>query len=349
MLTLTKKDYPLPVDDYYITHKEDGLDELNFTLLTSMPEYQDIDEEDQIYETTEGIYYLVKAIDAGEDTVAYKCQVDLDEWRDLVLGDWGDTHTHWSYQNKTAHTYMSWLTPPTWTIGGDTSKTVKASIELPGPTRLDLAQAVMDAFGVKLHWDNGRKTVTMIYPEDVPLGNGYLSRSVNLKELGYTGKSSDFCTRLYAEGKDGLTFSSVNNNLPYLEDHSWSDKVVCGFYQDSACESAEELLAAAKVELASRAMPQRSWTGRTVDLFRIDPASWPDLSLAQWSRLRLQDERRGVSLTVVVAEDKVYPYYKHNNEVTISTVAASIQKNIAAIGRSMRNRNSTFWRQINAR
>lgn len=350
MLILCKKDYALPTDDYAIIHKENGLDELEFTLSASMNEYKDIDEEDRVFETTERIYYLVKAVSSNESKATIKCQIDLDEWKGTVLGSWGTTHGKWSLTSKTAADYVgAAATAAGWTVAGNVSKTAKRSITLDGPTPLEIISESSSVFGFRIRFNNSERIATIVYPSDAKLSNSYAARSVNLKKIKYTGKSSDFATRLYAVGKDGLTFASINNNKPYVEDYTWSSKVVCAFWQDERYEIAANLLEDAKKALSEMCIPSRTWTCSVADLFRIDSETWPDMSLALFTVIRVIDDIKGVSLASQIVEDKVYPNYPQKNTIVISTALKNVQKTLQSVSKSISNRNSSFWQTLNAR
>ena len=62
----------------------------------------------------------------------------------------------------------------------------------------------------------------------------FATRDLNLKENNYKGKSTGFITRLYAYGKDGLSFASINGGKAYVENYTYSSRVICGFWKDDA-------------------------------------------------------------------------------------------------------------------
>ena len=70
-----------------------------------------------------------------------------------------------------------------------------------------------------------------------------------MKSVNFKGKSSGFATRLYAKGKDSLTFADINGGKDYVEDFSYSDKVISVYWKDERYTIAENLLADAKKTL----------------------------------------------------------------------------------------------------
>ena len=347
MLVLCKHDYALSTDDYCIIHKESGLDELEFTISSSIEEYSDINEEDIIFETTESIYYIVKAISADDKTSTCKCQIDLNDWKGAVLGGWTGTHSSWVCNQITAYQLVNDIAYVVgWSVSGDTTKTDTISLTLEGPTPLDAVTAAMELLDFRIRFDNHGKVAKIVYPKDMQLSNSYAARSVNLVSIKYTGKSSDFATRLYAVGKDGLLFSSINGGQPYVENHTWSDKNICALWKDERYTVASQLLYAAQKRIDEMSIPTRTWKCSVIDLFRIDGDVWEDMSLELFTVIRVIDDMKKVSLASQIVEDAVYPYYPSKNSIVISTSLANVQKTVHDLSKSFNNRNSDFWQTI---
>ena len=174
-----------------------------------------------------------------------------------------------------------------------------------------------------------------------PIGS-FASRELNLTEINYKGKSTDFYTRLYAYGKDGLSFADINNGLPYVDYNEYSDKVICAYWQDDRYTVAENLLAAAQEAVKSGGTPQRSYECSVYDLAATNPEmySWQDFSL--FSVVKLIDDIKGISLNYQVVERQVYPYYPEKNVVTLSSTAPKIQNTVKDIRVELENPNSNF-------
>lgn len=78
-----------------------------------------------------------------------------------------------------------------------------------------------------VRYDNQSKTVTILDPSKKSAGQRILTAELNLTELNYKGKSSDFATRLYAYGQDDLSFAEINDGKPYVDNNT----IVIGSYQ----------------------------------------------------------------------------------------------------------------------
>ena len=170
-----------------------------------------------------------------------------------------------------------------------------------------------------------------------------------MKSVNFKGKSSGFATRLYAKGKDSLTFADINGGKDYVEDFSYSDKVISVYWKDERYTIAENLLADAKKRLKSMAAPQQSYTCGVMDLARAREKQegkndniYSFLEFKLYQNVVLLDRRRNRRITHTVAGIKRYPKYPEKNEVTLSTVAPSIQNSVKSIQTQMEKPTSTF-------
>lgn len=321
----------LNVDDFYIKEQASGLDELIFNMSIYDENYPHVLEEAVIeYEQP----YLVKAIDAGADTAKVKCQLDLDALKaTLTVG--------YSNGSNTLYGTVSGVLPAGWTFLDNSGSTISRTIE-GNYTPLEVIQACVDTYGVVFRFDVKNKIVRAYTLADFqPIGS-FASRELNLTEINYKGKSTDFYTRLYAYGKDGLSFADINNGLPYVDYNEYSDKVICAYWQDDRYTVAENLLAAAQEAVKTGGTPQRSYECSVYDLAATNPEmySWQDFSL--FSVVKLIDDIKGISLNYQVVERQVYPYYPEKNVVTLSSTAPKIQNTVKNIQVELENPNSNF-------
>ena len=321
----------LNVDDFYIKEQASGLDELIFNMSIYDDNYPHVLEEAVIeYEQP----YIVKAIDAGAEQAKVKCQLDLDALKaTLTVG--------YSNGSNTLYGTVSGVLPTGWTFLDNSGRTISRTIE-GNYTPLEVIQACVDTYGVVFRFDVKNKIVRAYTLTDFqPIGS-FASRELNLTEINYKGKSTDFYTRLYAYGKDGLSFADINNGLPYVDYNEYSDKVICAYWQDDRYTVAENLLAAAQEAVKTGGTPQRSYECSVYDLAATNPVmySWQDFSL--FSVVKLIDDIKGISLNYQVVERQVYPYYPEKNVVTLSSTAPKIQNTVKNIQVELENPNSNF-------
>lgn len=327
----------LNVDDFYICEKSNGLDELIFNMSIYDDNYPHVLEEAVIeYEQP----YLVKAIDAGASTAKIKCQLNLDALKaELKLG--------YSNNSATLQQTVDSVLPSGWLFVDNSGSTISRTIE-GNYTPLEVIQQCVNTYGVVFRFDVSAKIVrAYTLSAFQPLG-AFASRELNLTEINFKGKSTDFFTRLYAYGKDGLSFADINDGKPYVEYHVYTDKVICAYWQDERYTIKDNLLAAAQAAVKTGGSPDRSYECTVYDLAATNPEmySWQDFSL--FSVVRLIDDIKDIALDYQVVEYWRYPYYPEKNVVTLSSTAPKIQTTVKNIKAEIENPNSSFRQNMQA-
>lgn len=332
---LSDKSAVLNVDDFYIVEKMSGLDELIFSMSIYDENYPHVLEEAVIeYEQP----YLVKAIDAGKDTAKIKCQLNLDELK-------ADMKIDYSNQSATLAETVNGILPAGWIFADNSGSTIRRTIE-GNLTPLEIIQECASTYDVVFRFDVAKRIVrAYTLTAFQPLG-AFASRELNLTEVNFKGKSTGFFTRLYAYGKDGLSFASINDGKPYVDFNGYSDKVICAYWQDERYTIAENLFEAAKAAVKESGTPQRSYECTVYDLAATNPElySWQDFSL--FSIVRLIDDIKDLSTNYQVVEYWRYPYYPEKNVVTLSSTAPKIQNTVKDIKFQIENPNSSFQQGI---
>ena len=333
---------PLRVDDYYIKELASGLDELCFSISIWDEQYQAIQEESSILEQSDGksAYYLVKAIDGGVNTANVKCQIDLDEWRETF---------NLSYDSGTSSVgdIVNAVKPTGWTVVNNSGIIYRRTVRVEGATAQDVIEKCRSTFaGITYRFDNVNKVV-----EIVNLNNGqnlgaFATRELNLKRNEYKGKSTGFATRLYAYGKDGMSFADINGGKPYVENHDYSDRVICAYWTDERYTIPQNLLADAQAKVDEMARPQRSFDCDVVDLAKTNPEKYSELDFQLFSFVGLIDQTRaGQKINHQIVELWRYPYQPEKNKVVLSTVAPRIQSQVTQVYQSINNVNSEWSQQ----
>ena len=344
MLTISNngEQIPLNFDDYYIQEVYGGKDAAGFTLPLDHPGYQYLFEETPLIDTETKQRYLIKAIDEGQTTVNIKAELDLDELsRDMFL--------NYTNGSDTVVNTISKALPDGWAVQDHAYFNQRRTIELEAATPLDVIDACPDIYNVVFHFDNNARVIHIYNPDSEEISGVFLTDELNLKSVNFKGKSSGFATRLYAKGKDSLTFADINGGKDYVEDFSYSDKVISVYWKDERYTIAENLLADAKKRLKSMAVPQQSYTCGVMDLARARENQegknnniYSFLEFELYQNVVLLDRRRNRRITHTVAGIKRYPKYPEKNEVTLSTVAPSIQNSVKSIQTQMEKPTSTF-------
>lgn len=326
----------LQVDDYYITEKWSGLDELVFNIPVKDPNYASILEENIIRHEQP---YLVKAIDGSGTSAKVKCQINVDDLKaDMLL--------NYTNGSATVKDTVKGVLPTGWTVNDHSGKTQRRTIEGEAYTPLEVIEQCSDTYNVVPRYDVAAKTVHLYDPESFQPMGAFASKDLNLREINLKGKSSDFATRLYAVGKDGMTFADINGGKSYVEDHSYSDKIISAYWSDERYTVKENLLADAKAKLKEMAVPSRSYDCSVYDLAKINPEKYREQDFGLYKVVQLIDEDRKTCIAHQVVEYTRYPEHPEQNEITLSTVAPTITSTVKNIQTQIEKPTSVYNQKI---
>ena len=335
MLTLITSAGPVLVQDteYYIRQLASGLDEAIFQISVYDPIYKALAEEMQVVDRN-GQTYLIKQVDGGAELAKVICQIDVDAWKAQMLLDYGSA-------SNTLYNTINAVKPTGWTVIDETGLTFRRTIE-GNLTPFEIVQQACDTFGAYPRWDTKTKTLTLkSRAMPAPVG-AFATRELNLKEIQYKGKSNTFATRLYAYGKEGLSFASINGGRAYVDDTTYSSKIVCAYWKDERYTIKENLLADARAKLAGMAVPQRCYDCSVVDLQATDPEKYAALEFALLSSAVLIDDLKGAAITYQILERDEYPYHPELNRVVFNNAVATITGDIITVSNAVVNPNSAY-------
>lgn len=340
MLTLyhNGEQYPLDNTEYYIRELANGLDEVIFSLNIHDHIYEIINEEEQITDRA-GQTYKVLQIDAGEREAKIVCQLDIDVWRSNI-------NIGYNSGTKTCVQQIEAVAPTGWTVLDRAHVNIGRTIE-GDLTPYDVCVKCTDVYTVYVRWDTKRKECT-IYPKAMgtPVGS-FATRELNLKKINYKGKSNNIVTRLYAYGKDGMSFADINGGKPYVDNFTYTDKVLCGIWRDERYTVAADLLADAQEKLEQMSRPNRTYDCAIVDLQATNPDLYNNLDFSLFTAATLIDDVKNNAVDYQVVERRIYPYHPEKNEVIFNSEPLKITASVVNIVDSLENPNSTF-QQIQA-
>lgn len=310
---------PLSVenDKRYVTHKYGGYDTLTFEISSADAMYRYIAEEVKVED--ESNRYVIKDIDEHSDFVTIVCELDLDEWREAIYYEYRRTYA-------LLHNILAEIIPAGWTIVGSGTFTQRTTIEgnegepLVAVTAADILLIAAKTYSCVFQFDVLQKTITCIDPKSYLPSGQFFMEELNLKSVGYVGSSQNFATRLYAFGvKDGdgnpLTFADINDGKPYVENHSYSNKVVSIGWSDERYTDKASLLADAQARLDAIAFPERSYS---CEARNLDESVW------LYKVVTLVDKRKQLRVDHQVVEFVEYPDHALD-VVTLSKVAPGIE------------------------
>lgn len=315
----------LAVEDYCIKEKYNGINELSF----SVPgDDIKIVNEQSIHETTQNQAYLVKVVNGDNIT----CELDLDELRS-VQTDYDAIAT--PHDHLTAA-----LASVGWSLVDYTGITAKRTIS-GALTPMEIIEQVEDIWsGVTALYNTNEKKVTILCPENNKPQYTFLAEELNLRQLDVAGNSSAFCTRLRAKGADGMTFADINDGKDYVENYTYSNRIIYGTaIVDERFNDKQSLKDYAQATLDAIAVPAVSYECDVVDVAAMD-SDYSFQQLQMHKSVWLLDKKFNTRVAHRVVEYCIYPDDASKNKVTLSTVTPSLQSAVRFLQTSINDPNS---------
>lgn len=306
--------------DFYITHVEDGNDRLNFTVPVDADIYKRLAEENRV--EYGGNYYLIKSIDAPSSYANISCSIDLDFLR-------ANFHRTYDSGSITLSALLLSLLPSGWTVSGY-NPGISRTIKMEMATDYDIVKQAANTYSVAYEWHTVEKRLVVMNPNVSEPPGEYLTDELNLRSIAFKGKTDGLVTRLYAYGKDGLTFASINGGREYVENYQYTGKTICGYWQDERYTDATSLKTDAEIMLAGLSAPERSYDCDVIDLAKLDDR-YSDFVFALHKVVTLVDRKRHTRMNHKIVEYKEYPDEPEQNVLTLSTVVKDIKRQLDGV------------------
>lgn len=324
------EEYPLTdIENFYITHVFEGMDTINFDISPGHPLYKKIGEEIKVsYGDND---YLIKAINRRKAVSTVTCELDLDFLKETF-------HKKYNSGSKTIVEILTSILPAGWSILNQSLGTVSKTIELEGVNNYDIFLECQNTYDLVYEINKKDKTVKLVNPDDTMNYGTYFTDELNLTQLEFKGSTTDFVTRLYPYGKDDLTIKNVNSGVEYVENFSYTNKIISAIWKDEKYTSAQNLKDAALKKIAELAYPVRSYTCTVLDLAKTG-SEYSFLTIRMYDRVTLIDRENGIRVEHKVVEYKEYPEEPEKNIITLSTVPKKIQTSIKSVSAQIEKAN----------
>lgn len=333
--SLSGNDKVINCSDYCITEKLTGKDELSFSLPSSATLSLLMQETQRIKDTNTGQWFVLSQIVSGSGTTQFKATLDLEAFEQTVVKR---TILH----EVTLSTAIKTFSPTGWdfdyTKTSTTMQNQTKDLTFNGGTPLEALYEISNKWNISFRFDTINKSVIVF-----DISNGYiggtegenirLTTGLNLRSINYTGTATSFCTRLYVYGKNGISIETVNSGLEYLQDNTYSSRLVCAKYSNTSISRPEELLDAGKTELAKRCKPKKSYECDFVDLANAAKADYKKLEIHVPYIIIISDHDRQNVVKQIVTEYSKYYRHPENNKITLSSCPETVQSNIARVQR----------------
>ena len=312
---------------FFRTRSYGGMMYLQFDISPDHELYKYIAEETEL--EYDGQRYVVKGINERKTSTTINAELDLSGL---------DSKGYTEFTRKTESFYnvsRDILSDTGWTIVNAELVSKRTSLDLKDVTTRDILEHCTNstAYNTCYRFDTINKKIYCIKPQNntTPTGT-YFSDELNLTDMTFKGSSSGLVTKLYAFGKDGLDISSVNGGKRYIENHTYTDKVIVAIWRDDRYTNPQSLLDDAVVKLAALAVPERSYTAKVIDLAKLFPELYDEiLNYDLYDVVTLIDRKRKTRINHRIVEVREYPADPTLNTVTMSTVAGKISGKISTL------------------
>lgn len=297
--------------DFYIQSKlKNGDKTLAFSLYQNNDVASFLNEE--WYIETESDRFVVKSINRQLNVNRYICTLDLES---LV------SHLHlygFSCKQKTLfETLVLVLDGSGWTFELGDIPSGKKTFSTDSEDAYNILLKLILHWGVEIRFDSKKHKVYIA--NEIGADKGvYFTDELNLETFNLEGDTYDFATRLFCRGKDNLTFASINGGIDYIEDYSYSDKVIPFVWTDERYEDPESLFEAGVKKLSEVSKPKHSYELELIDLAKLNSSySFLDYSLGDTVTFISTAKKLNEKQRIVEIID--YPLEPERNSAVLST------------------------------
>lgn len=293
-----------------------GDKELTFTIATKDPTYQKIAEEIPISLQGDDDY-IVKSIERIGETATISCRLDIDVFKAGGILNYSKTET-------LSQLMAFCLTGTEWTVEGAVEISGKQLNELEAGNVLDLMSVAQKNYNVIFRYDTKEKRIKVTLPESGEDKGTYLTEELNLKDLSDRRDSYDLCTRLIPIGADELTIESVNGGKNYVDNFTYTQKIITKVWKDERYTNAQSLKDAAIEYLKRISVPTRIYDGEVINLSEIDP-KYKNLKFGVGDIITLIDVENKIRTKYEIVTHHRYPFEPERDTVEINAAAETYE------------------------
>ncbi|EDT22814.1 phage tail spike protein [Clostridium perfringens] len=223
--------------------------------------YDEIVEE--AYIRTKKDEFVVKARELDEDYTKFECSLNLEELE-------GNIFDRFESVEQTITSALNLAVVGTgWTVKDNTLKK-RRTVRCTNKSSLEIVREIKKIYRVDIVFNTLGKQIEVYEHLGEDKGT-YFIDSLNLIALQVQSDSRQYATRIIAEGKDGLSFSDINNGKNYVENYQYSNKVKTIYWKDERYSVKENLLEDARAKLEELSKPFRSYSASILNLAELNP------------------------------------------------------------------------------
>lgn len=211
-----------------------------------------------------------------------------------------------------------------WAIGSCTV-TRRRTIRKTECSGWDIIQQARKTYRCEIWFDTIEKKIHIAEKRGQDKGM-YFTDTLNLRKLTIQSTSYDFCTRIKAEGKDGLTFKEINGGKDYVENHQYSNKVLTKYWKDERYTNAQSLLEDTTAKLEELSKPVVAYSGDVLDLAKASPKTYRILDFGLGDTVELVDSTTGTKEKQRIVKIVEYPDEPERNTCEFANRTASFEE-----------------------
>lgn len=310
------------VKEYYIESDLETADKIiHFLIPRTDPSVVDIEQE--IYLQTIDNRFVIKEINyPTKDYVEVFGKLDVDDLKATKFRSYESVEKDISF-------VLDEILPLGWTYSLVDIPAKNRTLREENINAFALIVKAMNTYGFEVEFDTLNKVVRVKQLLGSDRG-AYVYTDLNIRRLDFQSDTYEFATRLYAYGKDNLTFADINNGKEYVENFTHSDKVIEEIWVDDRYTVKENLLADATERLAQMAKPRRSYSVEVLELAQLKP-EYTILSFGLGDVVRIIDKDNSWQEDHRIVKLTEYPLQPERNIIQLANKRIIFQDNGAAI------------------
>ncbi|MDL2318565.1 phage tail protein [Eubacteriales bacterium OttesenSCG-928-A19] len=202
-----------------------------------------------------------------------------------------------------------------WTVGTVDVQTLR-TWQCEEKNALAILRMAQGLHGGDLVFDNRNRTVSLHVFSGKDSGALFAYRK-NLHSVKRVVDTRSLVTRLYATGKDGLTFASINDGKPYVEDFTYSTEVRVNSLDLSNFTNPYQMLEFTRMRLAEYAKPRVSYILSAMDLSALTEYAHEEWQLGDL--ITVDDRELDMLITTRVIRRQYNPHEPQNTVLELSS------------------------------
>jgi phage minor structural protein len=224
--------------DYYIEQAVNIDDLLYFSYPIADPQYPLIAFE--CYVRNENNEYVIKEINAqgakdGVEWAQFVCRVNLEDLKGYLLASFETIEQSPEESANLALAGTGWVV-------GYCDVTKLRTVRKAQCSVYDIMAEIVKAYACEINYDAVHKAVNIHQKQGADRG-AYFAEQLNLQQLQSQSNTNDYITRLIPIGLNGLDITTINNDINYISNYQYSNKVLTGYWIDNRYTSNVDLVA----------------------------------------------------------------------------------------------------------